>query len=570
MASGAAPLKIWVTGGAGFLGQHFVRLFAAQGHEVFHEHIDLSDREALNRAAASRKWDVVLHLAGIGSVADCDKDPVAARTVNVEGTRHVAEALRTHCPTATMVFASTAQVYQGAEGAELQAGVTFDESRKIAPQNLYAQTKWEAEQALRDVASPGGSPKVIVLRFFNYTHKSQPPVAFVPHLYSVLAQGATEVPVGNLHVERDIGALPDLLSAVSSVIAHRDRIPALDPVNVCSGVPKLLSDLASRLAMRMKSDAKFVVDPKRVRPNEALRIAGSHAKLTKLTGWTPRFRTIDELVEAFLAEDPVALSAEVTSSPLSQTELGNFGIIIPSYREAAGIAGLLKDIRVYCPDAPIALMDDTPDDSTVKAAESAGIRNLHIVHRTVKGGRGAAVIDGMKKLLALGCDTVLEMDADFSHPPGQIPALVRELKDRKLDMLIASRYIQGSAIVNWPVSRRIFSAASNRLARFMLGIPVRDYTNGFRVYTRPAAQLVTETCGRLGKGFIPLSEILVNLYYRGYRIGETPTRFVNRVRGESSLNVTEIRNAVIGLYRISFLARQLKGSHPHVRLAKCD
>jgi GDP-4-dehydro-6-deoxy-D-mannose reductase len=309
MGSGySRPLQIWITGAGGFLGQHLKRSLSLRGDEVFGDHVDLSDTVRLREVARSKPWDIVVHLAGIGSVAQCDQDPARARAVNVEGTRTLARILSEHCPRATLIFASTAQVYQGAEGAELQAGVTFDESRRIAPQNLYAQTKWEAEEALRSLAAEDSSKlKTIILRLFNFTHKTQPPVAFVPHLYSVLKSRAREVPVGNLHVERDIGALPDFLSAALAIIDSREGLPALEPINVCSGVPKLLNDLASRLAMRMKSDAKFVVDEKRVRPNEALRIAGSHRRLTELTGWTPRFRAIEELLDAFLMDDFVDL-----------------------------------------------------------------------------------------------------------------------------------------------------------------------------------------------------------------------------------------------------------------------
>jgi hypothetical protein len=86
---------------------------------------------------------------------------------------------------------------------------------------------------------------------------------------------------------------------------------------------------------------------------------------------------------------------------------------------------------------------------------------------------------------------------------------------------------------------------------------VSDYTNGYRLYSRRAAEIVHAHCGRLGRGFIPLSEILVQLYYRGLKVGETPTTFTNRVRGESSLNRREIVDALVGLVRITRLKREL-------------
>lgn len=243
---------------------------------------------------------------------------------------------------------------------------------------------------------------------------------------------------------------------------------------------------------------------------------------------------------------------------MTSSNENKLGVVIPTYKESESIASLIEAILKAEPSARIVVVDDSPNLDTVEAVNRLGLPQARITHREGKGGRGSAVIEGIRQLLGAGCEKILEMDADFSHPPGQIPELLSQARSRELDLLIASRYILGSRILNWPLSRHIFSGASNRLARAVLRIPVADYTNGYRLYSRRAAQIIVDTCGKLGKGFIALSEILVNLYYRGCRIGETPTVFTNRVRGESSLNWAEIRNAIIGLYRISFLVRQLK------------
>ena len=208
----------------------------------------------------------------------------------------------------------------------------------------------------------------------------------------------------------------------------------------------------------------------------------------------------------------------------------------------------------------IVVVDDSPDQSTVDAVVAVGSPNVSAIHRAGKGGRGSAVLEGVKRLRELGCTRVIEMDADFSHPPTQIPELLEAADRRGLDLLIASRYLGGSRIENWPVTRRVFSRCSNWLARATLRVPVRDYTNGYRVYSARAADLIVQECGRLGKGFISLSEILVNLYYRNMKVGEVPTRFVNRVRGESSVSVQEIEHAVVGLFKIWGLKRKLHAS----------
>ena len=242
----------------------------------------------------------------------------------------------------------------------------------------------------------------------------------------------------------------------------------------------------------------------------------------------------------------------------NNNEQHSVGIVIPSYKESENIVKLLREILKHVPSAEIVVVDDSPDMDTVSAVNGASLPKVSCIHRTSKGGRGSAVLEGLRQLTDRGCAQFVEIDADFSHPPSQMPALLQQAQERRLDMLVASRYLRESAIKNWPLSRRVFSKASNILARLVLGVPIADYTNGYRVYSLPAVCVINDTCGKYGKGFISLSEILVNLYFRGFKIGETPTIFVNRARGESSVNFQEIKNALVGLFRIYSLKRQLQ------------
>lgn len=244
-------------------------------------------------------------------------------------------------------------------------------------------------------------------------------------------------------------------------------------------------------------------------------------------------------------------------SPLAANGTDALGVVIPTYKEAENIGKLVREILRFVPEAEIAVVDDSPDVDTRNVVQRLDLPQVSVTHRGVKGGRGSAVIEGVRQLLDRGCTRILEMDADFSHPPAQIPELLRDARERGLDLLVASRYLPASEIRNWPLSRRIFSKCSNLLARSVLGVPIADYTNGYRIYSPRAARLIAETCGQRGKGFISLSEILVNLHYRGFTVGEVPTVFVNRARGESSLNFQEIKNAVTGLVDIFFLKRRL-------------
>jgi dolichol-phosphate mannosyltransferase len=233
------------------------------------------------------------------------------------------------------------------------------------------------------------------------------------------------------------------------------------------------------------------------------------------------------------------------------------GVVIPTYLEGKNIASLILSILEFCPEAQVVIVDDSPTNETADAVRSLNKSNVTAIHRKQKGGRGSAVIEGIAYLLKQDCTWIVEMDADFSHPPSQIPALLKEVREKNLDLLIASRYLPESIIENWPLTRRLFSKASNLLARQTLRVPICDYTNGYRVYSKNAASLIVETCGKLGKGFIALSEILVNLYFRDLKVAEVPTIFTNRVRGESSVNASEVTNALVGLLKILKLKWQL-------------
>lgn len=233
------------------------------------------------------------------------------------------------------------------------------------------------------------------------------------------------------------------------------------------------------------------------------------------------------------------------------------GIVIPAFNEQAGLPLLIRQIEGLRTGADICVVDDSPGYLDAKSLEDLAPGRLTVIRRAAKSGRGSAVLLGMEHLLKRSCDLIIEMDADLSHPPARLPELMRESSLRKTDLLIASRYLNGSSVGNWPLRRRLFSRAANLLARFILGVPVKDYTNGFRAYSRRAAQTAVATCGGAGKGFIVLSEILVNLYYRGYSVAETPLSFSDRASGKSTLNCAEISGALAGLFKVWRLKKEI-------------
>ena len=226
-------------------------------------------------------------------------------------------------------------------------------------------------------------------------------------------------------------------------------------------------------------------------------------------------------------------------------------IIIPTYNEDQNISILLRKLDKLRIKKKIIIVDDSNNNLTKKSIKSSKIKNTYI-KRVNKKGRGSAVIHGIKKIIdkTKNNDLIVEMDADLSHNPNELINNIKYFKEKGLDLLISSRYLKKSKILNWNFSRKILSKMSNFLAHLFLQVPVSDYTNGYRIYSRRAAQLISKKCGKIGDGFIILSEILLCVYKASYKIGEVPTLFVNRVRGSSNVNLKLIFQSLLGLLKL--------------------
>ena len=232
------------------------------------------------------------------------------------------------------------------------------------------------------------------------------------------------------------------------------------------------------------------------------------------------------------------------------------GIVIPAFNEDKNIINLIKKIkkRINC---PILIVDDSTNQNTKKLFSKNKFKNVKYYHRGKKLGRGSAVIFGFRKLLKIKKDVncLIEMDADMSHSPGELKRNIAYFYKNSFGLLIGSRYLPKSKIINWPLSRRILSKLSNRLAKFLLEAPVYDYTNGYRFYSKEAARTIIKKCKNTGGGFIILSEIILILWKNGFKIGEIRSIFKNRIRGESSVNLSLVIESFLGLIKLYVISK---------------
>jgi glycosyltransferase involved in cell wall biosynthesis len=225
-------------------------------------------------------------------------------------------------------------------------------------------------------------------------------------------------------------------------------------------------------------------------------------------------------------------------------------MIVPTYNELENLPQLLRALRGLPGDLHVLVVDDNSPDGTGAladslAAQDAGVR---VLHRPAKLGLGMAYKAGFAYGLAHDYQYLCTMDADFSHNPATVPALL-EKTQAGYDLVVGSRYVPGGSVVGWPPLRKLISYVANRLAHLFLGIATRDCTSGFRCYRRLVLETIPlETIFSGGYSF--LIEMAFLCQQAGFRIGETPITFVNRTQGASKISKLEIYKAVYTLLRL--------------------
>ena len=232
-------------------------------------------------------------------------------------------------------------------------------------------------------------------------------------------------------------------------------------------------------------------------------------------------------------------------------------ICLPTYNERENLGPITEAILAAAPDVDVLVIDDGSPDGTGLLADELAAREprVHVLHRAKKEGLGKAYLAGFDWALARDYALVLEMDADFSHDPGHLPAMLA--KAQEADLVLGSRYVPGGGTVNWGLGRKILSRGGSLYARTILGVRIRDLTGGFKCFRREvleAIELGTVECS----GYAFQIELTYRAILRGFRVAEIPIVFADRRVGQSKMSrriVLEAIGKVWGMRGSAFARR---------------
>ena len=225
-------------------------------------------------------------------------------------------------------------------------------------------------------------------------------------------------------------------------------------------------------------------------------------------------------------------------------------VIVPTYNELDNIDNLLIELLALPVDLNVIVVDDNSPDGTGRQADAWAAREtrVRVIHRAGKLGLGTAYLAGFYHTLTNGFDRILTMDADFSHHPRYIPAMID--LSRECDLVIGSRYVKGGGTLNCSLKRRALSRGANSFARIMLGLRAKDSTAGFRCYRREVLQSINlDTIFSNGYSF--LIEMLYRVQRKGWMTGEVPIVFEDRRLGTSKISRQEVYRAMYTVLRLS-------------------
>jgi dolichol-phosphate mannosyltransferase len=258
-------------------------------------------------------------------------------------------------------------------------------------------------------------------------------------------------------------------------------------------------------------------------------------------------------------------STASTTSVAADPDYGRVLVIIPTYNESENIDTIVGRLRRSVPAAEVLVADDNSPDGTGLMADALAARDphVHVLHRLGKEGLGAAYLAGFQWGLERGYDVLIEMDADGSHQPEQLPKLLAALgpKNARLaDLVLGSRWVRGGRVVNWPKSREVLSRGGNLWTRMALGVPLKDATGGFRVFDR-ATLLSIDLDDVASAGYCFQVDLVWRAMKKGLRVVEVPITFVERQYGDSKMSQKIVVEALLltTAWGVKHRAEQVRG-----------
>lgn len=229
-------------------------------------------------------------------------------------------------------------------------------------------------------------------------------------------------------------------------------------------------------------------------------------------------------------------------------------IVIPTYNEAENIVRLINEIfllRVEGVGFDILVIDDNSKDGTSKLVKGMGNTHVFVIDREMKMGLGTAYIRGFKYAIENNYEYVFEMDADFSHDPKSIPDFISKLNDA--DLVIGSRYMNGIAVVNWPLSRLLISIGAGVYTRMITFLPVNDVTAGFMCYKVDSLKQINLDSVK-SNGYSFQIEMKYRMWKKGFKLKETPIVFIDRRAGVSKMSKKIVYEAAFMVWKLRFMS----------------
>ena len=224
-------------------------------------------------------------------------------------------------------------------------------------------------------------------------------------------------------------------------------------------------------------------------------------------------------------------------------------VITPTYNEMENISRLIPDLLSRYENLDVLVVDDNSPDGTGNYVEEISGRNprVKLIKRDKKLGLGTAYIAGFKYALQNNYDYIFEMDADYSHDPGEIKNFLKAVK--QYDLILGSRYVRGVNVINWPMRRLLLSYFANKYTRFITGMPIHDATGGYKCFKRDVLESINLDNVK-SNGYAFQIEMTFKAWKKGYKVGEIPIIFVDRVKGRSKMSKKIVREAVVMVWKL--------------------